>query len=47
MNNTQLTLEVIWKIAENFFFNPTAAGTIIFLIGSGWFIAKRDLSKDK
>jgi hypothetical protein len=47
MNNTQLTLEVIWKIAENFFINSTAAGTILFLIGSGWIIAKRDLSKDK
>ena len=32
MNNTILALEVLWKIAGNFLFNPTAAGIILFFV---------------
>lgn len=30
MNNITLAFEVLWKIAGNFIFNPTAGGIIIF-----------------
>jgi hypothetical protein len=45
MNNTILALEVLWKIAGNFLFNPTAAGIIVlFVLGlSTWaMIYKQD-----
>ena len=45
MNNTILALEVLWKIAGNFLFNPTAAGIILFFIvgcGCGWILINRD-----
>ena len=45
MNDTILALEVLWKIAGNFLFNPTAAGIAIFFIvgcGCGWLLSKRD-----
>ena len=32
MEKTQLALEVLWKIAGNFVFNPTAAGIILFFV---------------
>lgn len=36
MEKTQLALEVLWKIAGNFLFNPTAAFIIIlFVFGLG------------
>ena len=36
MNNTILALEVLWKIAGNFHFNPTAADIIVlFVVGLG------------
>ena len=45
MENTILALEVLWKIAGNFLFNPTAAGIAIFFIvgcGCGWILSNRD-----
>jgi hypothetical protein len=45
MNNTTLALEVLWKIAGNFIFNPTAIGIILFFIigcGCGLIFSKRD-----
>ena len=45
MNNTILALEVLWKIAGNFLFNPTATGIAIFFIvgcGCGWILGNRD-----
>lgn len=36
MEKTQLAFEVLWKIAGNFLFNPTAAGILIlFVVGLG------------
>jgi len=32
MNNTILAIEVLWKIAGHFLFNPTAAGIILFFV---------------
>ena len=44
MNTTLLAFEILWKIAGNFIFNPTAIGIILFFaLGlSAWnFISKQ------